>query len=466
MKLKLNLSRWLALTLTLSVLLGACTPAANPITPDYPAGETPSEESPTEQPQAPTENPYPVNPTEPAGAVMDAAGTVPYDANPAVDEAQITTLTTASLEFAVDLYRALSQNNADGNLFYSPYSIFQALLMTSAGARGQTAAQMANVLHVSGNSDEVHQLMNALNLKLSAGTDTGANGTQPLELTIANALWGQKDFAFEEAFLNTLSANYNAGLKLIDFSDPEQARQLINAWVAAQTNDRIRDLIPQGVLNEMTRLVLTNAVYFKARWAAPFDPAMTKEEIFYALSGAETPALMMHGNLSTGALQTDAFQAVRLPYEGGSYAMILIMPTKGDLAAFESSLSGDSLEAIISQLSSSRANVSLAMPKFEFESSFGLGETLAVLGMSDAFDPQLADFSGMRAEKDLYLQSVVHKAFVKVDENGTEAAAATAVAVGMTSMPTESYDLRFDHPFMVVIEGQGTILFMGRVAQP
>jgi len=236
--------------------------------------------------------------------------------------------------------------------------------------------------------------------------------------------------------------------------------------VAAQTNDRIKDLIPAGVLNALTRLVLTNAVYFKAAWMNQFDPALTSQGAFSLPDGSSAEVPMMHAERTMRAYVDEGLKAVELPYEGGTYSMVLLMPAQGSLPEFEKSLDAERFEAILNELSG--AAVTLSMPKFKLESAFGLSDAMKALGMVDAFEPGSADFSGMEATRSLYISDLLHKASVDVNEEGTEAAAATAVVVGQTSMPAESYVIDFDHPFLFFIRNiqTNTILFMGRLADP
>ncbi len=429
-----------------ALMLGACIPAQSPSEP-YPVNET--EEPSNDEP----------------GDITDSSGDVAYIVDPQADPEAVRQLAQSSNGFALALYQAL--RSEDGNLIYSPYSIFQALLMTAAGAEGETASQMASVLGVDLDDPAVHNLMNALNKALTKHPEYLQNDAQPLTFNIANAVWAQKDYHFEQSFLDTLSANYNAGLKLVDFNKPEDARDLINLWVAAQTNDKIKELIPEGVLDQMTRMVLTNAIYFKGAWANQFDEINTKEGNFTLADGSSTTIPFMHGNFTLSALVSEKISAVRLPYEGGTYAMAAIMPA-ADFAGFESQLTAAELEQILSDLQSSSAMVDLSLPKFQAESRFGLGDILAGLGMPDAFDAEKADFSGMTGKTDLMISSVLHQATIDVNEEGTEAAAATAVVVGVTSMPGQSYTIRLDKPFIYVIyeTTTNTITFMGRVVNP
>ena len=430
-----------------ALMLGACVPVESPVDP-YPVDE-PEEPIVEEKP----------------GEITDASGAVAYIIDPQADPEAVKQIAQSNNEFALALYQAL--RDEDGNLIYSPYSIFQALLMTGAGAQGETASQMASVLGVDVNDPATHNLMNALNKALTYQPEFLDENSQPLIFNIANALWAQKDYHFEQAFLDTLSANYDAGLKLVDFNKPDEARALINLWVAAQTNDKIKDLIPEGVLSSMTRLVLTNAIYFKGAWSHRFEEQDTKDGSFTLADGTSITVPFMHGNFTTSALLSETISAVKLPYEGGTYAMAAIMPS-ANFAGFESQLTAAELEQILSDLQSSSARVDLSMPKFQSESRFGLADVLIELGMPNAFDAEKADFSGMTGKPDLMIGSVLHQATIEVNEEGTEAAAATAVVMELTSMPGESYTISLDKPFIYVIYETTTnaIVFMGRVVNP
>ncbi|MGV7976404.1 MAG: serpin family protein [Anaerolineaceae bacterium] len=433
----------LSFGLAAAMLLTACAPLVEP--PEEPAPTKPVE-----------------TPQEPAPEISEYSGKDAYITNPQVDAQAVLAAATANNAFALALYRQLAGN--EGDLFYSPYSIYTALMMAYAGAAGETAAQMEQALAIELPGSDVHAALNALNLTLL--NNSQFDGKPVFSFNVANQLWGQKDFAFNEQFLNTLSANYNADLKTVDFNDSENARALINLWVAAQTNDKIKDLIPAGVLNALTRLVLTNAVYFKAAWMNQFDPSKTALGSFTLADGSQVDVPMMHAQRSMQAFVNEGLEVVELPYEGGMYSMVLVMPAQGSLADFEASLDADRLDAVLGSLST--ASVTLSMPKFKLESSFGLSETMKTLGMTDAFTPGIADFSGMEDTRSLYISDLLHKAYVDVNEEGTEAAAATAVVVGMTSMPAENHTISFDHPFLFLIRDiqTNTILFMGRLADP
>ena len=379
-------------------------------------------------------------------------------------------LVAGNSAFAFDLYYALSAE--DGNLFYSPYSISLALAMTYAGARGETERQMANTLHFTLSQDRLHSAFNGLDLEL-ASRGEGAQGTdeEGFRLNIVNALWGQEDFEFLPEFLDLVAENYGAGLKLLDFVNAaEDSRIVINDWVSEQTEGRIEDLIPQDVIDELTRLVLTNAIFFNAAWLNPFTENQTKDGAFHLLDGGEVTVPMMKQTASFGLAQGDGYQALELPYDGGELSMVVLLPDTGRFEGFESSLDADLVRTITEGLVPTR--LALTMPKFELESAFSLADTLGAMGMPVAFTsfgpctPETADFSGMTGTCELFITEIVHKAFVSVDEAGTEAAASTAVVMRILSQPRKSVTI--DRPFVFLIRDieTGAILFVGRVADP
>ncbi len=387
------------------------------------------------------------------------------DTGQQASHSDIDTLVAGNSEFAFDLYREL--RGEDGNLFYSPYSISLALAMTYAGARGETGRQMADVLRFDLPQDGLHPALNSLDTEL-AGRGEGARGKdeEGFRLNIVNTIWGQKDFEFLSEFLDTLAENYGAGLRILDFiQQPEQSRVTINDWVSDQTEGRIEDLIPQGVINTLTRLVLTNAIYFNAAWQYPFDEDNTADGTFYLTDGGTVTVPMMRQTESFGYAAGDGYRAVELPYDGRELSMIVLLPEAGRFEAFESSLDYQVLEEVIAGLK--WQEVALTMPKFEFDSEFSLKKTLAAMGMPAAFS-EAADFSGMTGGRDLFIAEVIHKAFVSVDEAGTEAAAATAVVMELTAMPEEPVEVTIDHPFIFLIRDieTGAILFVGRVMNP
>ena len=391
------------------------------------------------------------------------------ETSPDVSGADLATLVEENSAFAFDLYQALRE--ADGNLFYSPHSISLALAMTYAGARGDTEQQMADTLNFILSQDRLHPAFNSLDLELGRRGE-GAKGKdgEGFRLNIVNAIWGQKDHEFLSEFLDLLAENYGAGLRVLDFiSAPEESRITINNWVSDQTEGRIEDLIPQGLINALTRLVLTNAIYFNAAWQYPFPEDMTEDSPFYLLDGGEVIVPMMRQAESFGYAEGDVYQAVQLLYDGGELpgelSMVILLPRAGHFEAFEGSLDAQQVDGIIGSLE--YRQVTLAMPKFEFESEFSLRETLSAMGMPIAFSGG-ADFSGMTGNRDLFIAEVIHKAFVSVDEAGTEAAAATAVVMELTAVPGEPVEVTIDRPFIFLIRDieTGAILFVGRVVNP
>ncbi|MFQ6013949.1 MAG: serpin family protein [Anaerolineae bacterium] len=382
-----------------------------------------------------------------------------------VTASDLADLVKGNSAFAFDLYQVLREDN--GNLFYSPYSISLALAMTYAGARAETAQQMADALHFTLSGDRLHPAFNGLDLEL-ARRGEGAKGkdSEGFRLNIVNAIWGQTGYPFLSEFLDVLAENYGAGLRLLDFVNaPEESRVTINDWVSDQTEGRIEDLIPQGVIDAMTRLVLTNAIYFNAAWAEPFDPDQTDDGTFYLLDGGQVTVPMMRQAETFPYVEGEGYQAVELPYDGQELSMVILLPEAGHFEAFEGSLGAGRVDAILKGLAGRR--VSLTMPKYEFESDFSLREALAAMGMPVAFTGA-ADFSGMTGSRDLFIAEVIHKAFVSVDEAGTEAAAATAVVMERLAMPEEPVEVTVDRPFIFIIRDieTGAILFAGRVVDP
>ncbi len=386
--------------------------------------------------------------------------------SPNVAASDLADLVNGNSAFAFDLYQTLREEG--GNLFYSPYSISLALAMTYAGARGETEQQMADPLHFTLPQGRLHPAFNALSQEL-ARRGEGARGRDEggFRLNIVNAIWGQKGYKFLPEYLDVLAENYGAGLRLLDFANaPEKSRITINDWVSEQTEGKIKDLIPPGVINALTRLVLTNAIYFNAAWQHPFKEEQTHEGTFHLLDGSQVTVPMMKQTESFGYTEGQGYQAVELPYEGGELSMVILLPDAGRFQKFESSLNAERVDAILKDLA--RRRVALTMPKFEFESGFSLKDALAAMGMPVAFTGN-ADFSGMTGRRDLCIADVIHKAFVSVDEAGTEAAAATAVVMKLTAVqPEELVKVTVDRPFIFLIRDieTGATLFVGRVVNP
>jgi len=388
--------------------------------------------------------------------------------SPEVSRGDQSDLAEGNGAFAFNLYQQLKEE--DGNLFFSPYSISTALAMTYAGAGDTTAEQMASALHFELPQEKLHPAFNWLESEL-AKRGEGAEGKdeEGFRLNVVNAIWGQKDYEFRVAFLDTLAENYGAGIRILDYiNEPEQSRITINDWVSEQTEERIKDLIPPGGINSLTRLVLTNAIYFNAAWENKFFEEATKALPFYLLDGGTVSIPMMRQTESFGYAEDKSYQAVELPYDGEELSMVILLPAKGGFAEFESNLDFHQADRIIDRLNDER--VKLTMPRFEFESDFSLKQALSALGMPDAFSGS-ADFSGMTSNKDLFIGDVIHKAFVSVDETGTEAAAATAVVMVTSApgpKPKEPVTVTIDRPFIFLIRDieTGAILFIGRVVNP
>ena len=391
--------------------------------------------------------------------------------SPNVTQSEQELLVEGNTAFAFNLYQKLVKELAgkEANLFYSPYSISLALAMTYAGARDETAQQMAATLQFMLEQDRLHPAFNWLDAEL-ASRGQGAQGKdgKGFRLNIANAIWGQKGYEFLPAFLDVLAENYGAGLRLLDFiNETEQSRVAINKWISDQTEGRIENLIPPGAINELTRLVLTNAIYFNAAWKYPFNDKVTANGPFYLLDGGQVTVPMMKQTESFGYTGGEGYQAVELPYDGDELSMVILLPASGNFEAFEKGLQAQQVNDIINDLQPTQ--VALTMPQFKFESEFSLKDTLSEMGMPDAFSPEDADFSGMTGNRELFISDVIHKAFVAVDEAGTEAAAATAVIVGTTAAPTEpTVAVTIDRPFIFLIRDiqTGAILFVGRVLNP
>ena len=374
------------------------------------------------------------------------------------------TVVEGNNDFAVALYGKLRSQG--GNLFFSPESVSTALAMTYAGARGDTAAEMAKTLHFTLPPDRLHPAMGAL----LAGLNAPHDGYQ---LRVANALWAERDYKFLDAFLKLTASDYGAGFNPVDFKgSTEAARLTINQWVEQKTDSKIKDLLKPGMVNPLTRLVLTDAIYFKADWQAQFQKAQTEDKDFHLSAAQTVKAPLMHRAGSYKYFNGGTFQILEMPYKTGELSMIVFLPKDMDgLRAFEQSLTASHAKQWLSQLQPV-SRVIVTFPKFKVTEQLELGSTLGAMGMPSAFERSAADFSGMTGNRELFLSAVIHKAFIDVNEVGTEAAAATATSmVGMAMRapgPTPPPEFRADHPFVFLIRDNrsGGILFMGRVSDP
>lgn len=360
--------------------------------------------------------------------------------------------------FAFDLYRELK--NDDGNIFFSPFSISTALAMTYAGAAGETAAEMADALYFPGDGGELHPSYGALLASLDRGS-----AMEGYILAPANRLWGQTGYAFLPSFLDVTGTHYQAGFEALDFaSGPEVCRLTINKWVEEKTAGTIEELLPQAppVITAQTKLVLTNAIYFKGNWQTKFDTEETEERPFFRADGSDVNVPMMYTKACFPRLFLDDAVVLELPYQGRDLSMILVSPNDfGGLPAIEERLGAELLDDWIGRLEPDTIEVYL--PRFKMESSFSLSGAMEALGMELAFTPA-ADFSGITGSPGLYISAILHKGFVEVNEEGSEAAAATAVVM------TDSFELPFNgnHPFLFLIRDNltGSVLFLGRVSDP
>ncbi len=374
----------------------------------------------------------------------------------------------AGNQFAVDLYRRVAAS--EGNLFFSPHSIHVALSVTLAGARGSTAEEMARVLRLEVGSAH-DQAFAAL---AEAIAEASRRGDRELfQLSIANALWGQEGFRFDQGYIRLVEGAYRAKFGTVDFRNAtEAARAAINRWTAEHTADRIPELIPEGVLDGLVRLVLTNAVYFRSPWDRPFDPKATAEGTFRLAGGRRVEVPMMRQTMNLAYMSGDGFQAVEIPYAGGSLAMAIFLPDDPDgLPSVERRLERlpEWLESLDPRKPDAMRLVEVSIPRFRIEAELPLAKSLRAMGMELAFDRAKADFSGMTGAPDLHISKALHKAFVDVNEQGTEAAAATAVVMSLRAPAKPARAIfRADRPFLFLVRERstGAILFIGRVANP
>jgi serpin B len=385
--------------------------------------------------------------------------------NPTPQEGELEELVAGNTAFALDFYRMIA--DSDDNIIFSPYSISVAFAMCYAGAKSQTATEIADILHFTLGQSALHNAFNALDLELAKpGTSvpSGSTGDQ-FVLKITNSIWGQRGYPFLQDFLDTLAVNYGAGLNVLDFqANPESCRITINDWVSDQTEEKINDLLPPGSIDELTRLVLTNAIYFKGSWAEKFDPADTVPETFTLLDGTTTTVQMMKQSLRASANEVAGeYTVAAIPYYGGKASMIIILPETGRFTAIESSLTQETITAMINSISTS--TLTLSMPKFSFKWGKSIKEVLMNLGMQQSFSAN-ADFTGITEAERLMIGDVIHKAIISVDEEGTEAAAATAIIMPPSAPPPLTMTINRPFIFLIRESVTGTILFAGRVLEP
>ncbi len=361
-------------------------------------------------------------------------------------------------DFAFDMYKEIYLSDKDKNIFFSPLSISTALGMTYAGAKGNTEIQMADVLHFQLPQDELHAAFSMLSDQLKE--------KDGYKLAIANALWGQKDYHFQNNFLKIAGQYYKGGFNTVDFSgNKEESRQTINQWIEKNTENKIKDLLQPDDLNSMTRLILTNAIYFKGDWVSKFKETQTKVASFYTQPEKAVNTPMMHQIGDFGYASTEEAQLLEMPYIGNDLSMVFILPEEEN-KDFNVKITPTKLKQWLSRLEEQKVDVTI--PKFKFEARYSLGKTLSELGMEDAFELPPADFSGITGGKNLYIKDAIHKAVIEVNEDGSEAAAATAVIMNTKSVMLPASKFKADRPFIFLIKHKstGSILFMGRVANP
>ena len=379
--------------------------------------------------------------------------------------AEYAAVVRGDVELGLELLRSVA---GDDNTMLSPYSIATALSMLYPGARGETAAEIADVLNLEVDDETLHAVRNAVDLALMAEPPPPRDDDErvPFAIRPANSAWGQGGYPFLDGYLQVLAEQYGAGLRILDFAgDPEGSRETINAWVEDITEDRIKDLIPAGVISGLTRMVLVNAIWFKANWSEQFDPELTTDDPFTLASGETVTVPTMHGNVRAGYTVNDKFEAVRLRYAGDA-AMVVAVPRNGSLADLVAGLTAHDLN-----IEWESYDVEVSLPLFEFEAEIALKNALIELGMVKAFNepfgPDGADLTGITELRELFVSDALHKTFIAVDESGTEAAAATALIMSLTSA-MESAAFTADRPFLFWIEhsSTGEMLFLGQVTDP
>ncbi|MFO0672567.1 MAG: serpin family protein [Polyangiaceae bacterium] len=417
-------------------------------------------------------NPQTQPPTStPSTTVPSARSEKPREKTPAATPNDVAALTGDGRAFGAKLYGALRKDPAltKKNIFLSPHSIHTAFAMLYAGAQGSTATSMASALDYSLPQDRLHAAMNALDLALASRATAQSNGSgsdgKGFRLAVANSLWSEKDFVFETPYLDTLAVNYDAGVNLLDFRhDPAAAADTINRWIEEKTENRIQKMLSS--LDPSTELVLVNAVYFNAAWRLPFEASATANATFHGLDGDTSVPTMKSGSMYGRYAKTKDYDAVALPYEGGAVEMIAIAPTVGTLDAFESGFDRAAFDAVVDGLKGGQ--IDLTIPRFTIKGdTISLKPALSAFGMAEAFTER-ANFHGVTTQEGFHVFDAAHKAFVKVDEKGTEAAAATAIVAGTTSVGPTPEPLHVDRPFLFAIRDvpTGAMLFLGRVTAP
>lgn len=378
--------------------------------------------------------------------------------NPSADTLSNADVAHANNQFAFNLYQQL--NREEGNVFVSPYSISTAMGMTYTGASGETRKEISGVFGFHRDNKKHARGFASLQQHFSELDQ------EQIRLRIANGLWGQKDYDFKDAFLNLNREYFSARVENVDFRDQaSRVRREINQWVEEQTQDKIQDLISEGVLDRMTRLVLVNAIYFYGNWEHPFSENSTSEGDFFIQPGRKIQVPFMHQTLRVPFYEDGSFKALALPYKNGDLSMLILLPNEHEqMKELEEQMDASFYQRLNDSLE--RDQVKISFPRFEMKNKYRLNNPLQQMGMESAFSGD-ADFSGMTGRKELYISDVIHQTYVKVNERGTEAAAATGVVMRKTSfMPRKEF--KADHPFLFMIRDNQTqtILFLGKVNNP
>lgn len=374
---------------------------------------------------------------------------------------EVMSIIEANNRFAFELYRLYSEKYREDNIFFSPISISNAFAMLYEGARGKTGEEMLKVFHFPKGEKARREGFRTLFQEMN-------KPGKKYELSIANAIWTQKNYQFLKKYLDLVKNYYGGKATNLDFrQNPEGSRERINKWVESKTKEKIKDLLPKGTITSLTRLVLTNAIYFKGLWVSPFDKGLTKEEDFKITTDKSVKVLMMsHSQAqSFNYAETEDMQILEMPYEDEDISMLVLLPKGDSLDKLEKNLTPENLKKWCGMLK--REEVRVYFPRFKLERKYSMVDDLRKLGMPSAFDAGRADFSGLTGKRDLFVTEVMHKAFVEVNEEGTEAAAATGIVLGRTALPRR-FVFRADHPFIFIIQDRkkGNILFLGRLYNP
>lgn len=391
------------------------------------------------------------------------------ESSPSIADTEVAELIRGNSEFAFELYRHLTTQHTGRNLIFSPYSISVALAMTYAGAENETERQMAEALRFALPEPQLYAAFNKTDLLLSDSVQAAAtNDSQGFRFNLVNSIWGQKDTPLEGSFLDHLAVNFDSGLRLVDFvRDPERAREIINQWVLGQSEQGFKELLPQGSIAETTRMVLVNALYFKARWFYRFEKLEAFFGDFTSLSGQTMRVTTMLRSSKVGFYQGDGYAAIEVHYQGDQLSMVVLLPDSGRFESFESGLDARRVQEAVAGLS--EREITLSIPSWKTDApSISLKQVLGEMGMTDAFDVTRADFSGMDGARDLSISDIYHKVWVDVNETGTEAAVSSSQSLVDITSFTPTIDLHIDRPFVFLIRDveTNTILFLGRVIDP